>query len=76
MNIPFLNYIAEMKAKGEKITQAHINRLLDTMERAGKDVSRNRSGGNCKCGSPYVFKKVDNVVGKFEWWIRSCDCED
>lgn len=76
MIIPFLEYIAKMQAKGERITQAHINRLLDTMEMSGKDVSKNRSGGVCKCGSPYVLKKIDNRIGKFQWYIRSCDCED
>ena len=74
MNIPFLDFIAKMQAKGELITQTHIDRLLESMEKAGKDVSRNRTGGVCECGAPYVLKKVDNVVGKFQWYVRTCDC--
>lgn len=75
MSIQFLDYIANMRSRGKKITQLHIDRLLDTMERAGKDISKNRNGGVCQCGVPYELEKIDNCIGKFKWYIRKCDCD-
>lgn len=73
---PIVKYILEMQSQGKQITQEHINRYLESMERAGKDVSKNRTGGLCSCGKPYVKKTMDDKIGKWEWFVRSCDCED
>lgn len=73
---PVIAYIIEMRSKGKRITQEHIDRLLDKMERSGRDVTKNRSGGVCRCGVPYVLKEIDNSVGKYKWYVRQCDCED